>query len=105
MTVRGMVLIPLVIDGHIFTDKVFVVDDLSHNVILGKDFPKRYKSKIDLDTTPFISRMTSLSKDLPPQNLTLYRITPVLYMPFILTFFPVTLNKLFAANSTHPSPG
>lgn len=38
MTVRGMVLIPLVIDGRIFTDKVVVVDDLSHDVILGKDF-------------------------------------------------------------------
>ena len=49
MTVRGMVLIPLVIDGRIFTGKVFVVDDLSHDVILGKDFLERYKSKIDLE--------------------------------------------------------
>lgn len=49
MTVRGMVLISFVIDGGLFTHKVFVVDDLSHDVILGKDFLERYKSKIDLE--------------------------------------------------------
>ena len=40
-----MVLISLVIDGRIFTHKVLVVDDLSHDVILGKDFLEPYKSK------------------------------------------------------------
>lgn len=38
MTVRGMFLISFVIDGHLFTHKLFVVDDLSHDGILGKDF-------------------------------------------------------------------
>lgn len=32
-----------------FSHKVFVVDDLSHDVILGKDFLERHKSKIDLE--------------------------------------------------------
>ena len=44
-----MVLISLVIDGRIFTRKALVVDDLSHDVILGKDFLERYKSKLDLE--------------------------------------------------------
>ena len=65
MTVRGMVLIPLAIDGRIFTDKVFVVDDLLHNVILGKDFLERYKSKIDLE-----HHTLHLQDDLPFEGFT-----------------------------------
>lgn len=65
MTVRGMVLIPLVIDGRIFTDKVVVVDDLSHDVILGKDFLEHYKSKIDLE-----HHTLHLHDDLPFEGFT-----------------------------------
>lgn len=105
MTVRGMVLIPLAIDGRIFTDKVFVVDDLLHNVILGKYFLERYKSRIDLEHHTLHLQVDLRFEGFTSSEFDSLQDNTCSVHALYCYILPLTLKKLFAANSTHPSPG
>jgi len=49
MMVRGMAPLTFVIGNRSFSHNVFIINNLSHDVILGKDFLELHKSKIDLE--------------------------------------------------------
>lgn len=49
MIVQGSVPVPLQIGHHTFTHNALVIENLLHDVILGKDFLERFKTIIDLE--------------------------------------------------------